>query len=71
MRFAASTGAKPNTAAAACASLRKSTKTSEFKIQNTALHVDKQELPPKNYCDDDLDTLYNPKDWYDDTWWRF
>lgn len=28
-------------------------------------------LQPRNYCDDDLDKLYNPKDWFDDTWWRF
>lgn len=27
-------------------------------------------LPARNYCDDDLDTIYNPKDWFDDQWWR-
>jgi hypothetical protein len=26
-------------------------------------------VPPKNYCDDDLDTLYNPIDWTD-KWWQ-
>jgi hypothetical protein len=24
---------------------------------------------PRNYCDDDLDNLYNPVDWRD-TWWQ-
>ena len=25
---------------------------------------------PRNYCDADLDSLYNPRDWYEDQWWK-
>jgi hypothetical protein len=29
----------------------------------------KTELP-RNYCEYDLDVIYNPCDWFEDTWWK-
>jgi len=29
-----------------------------------------KQFTPRNYCDDDLANLYNPKDWFEDKWWR-
>lgn len=25
---------------------------------------------PRNYCDDELDNIFNPRDWFEDTWWK-
>jgi hypothetical protein len=50
------------------APLRKSAKIIPFQ---PSLQIEKQELPPKNYCDQDLDVIYNGDDRFRDTWWNF
>jgi len=35
-----------------------------------SLQIEKQELPPKNYCEYDLDVIFNGDDRFADPWWK-
>lgn len=52
---------QPTNADKACIELRK---------EVYCPRIEKIELPPRDYCDDDLDNLFPQISWDKDDWWR-